>query len=175
VVHAGRFLLCAIATALVLITVVFRLTAPLRALGERMTALSSGDADLSVKLEVHGNDELAVIGNGFNQFVGKIHDVLVQVSASAENVARGSSEISQGNTDLSARTEHQASALEQTAASIDELTGTVKENAENARQANQWRKPLPKWRSAAAPWWRRWFLPWRRLMPRPTRSSTSSV
>jgi methyl-accepting chemotaxis protein len=121
----------------VLITVVFRLTAPLRALGERMTALSSGDADLSVKLEVHGNDELAVIGNGFNQFVGKIHDVLVQVSASAENVARGSSEISQGNTDLSARTEHQASALEQTAASIDELTGTVKENAENARQANQ--------------------------------------
>jgi len=133
----GVSLLCAIATALVLITVVFRLTAPLRALGERMSGLSSGDADLSVKLEVQGNDELAVIGNGFNQFVGKIHDVLVQVSASAENVARGSAEISQGNTDLSARTEHQASALEQTAASIDELTGTVKENAENARQANQ--------------------------------------
>ncbi len=130
-------LLCAVATALVLITVVFRLTAPLRALGARMTALSSGDADLSVKLEVQGNDELAVIGNGFNQFVGNIHDVLVQVSASAENVARGSAEISQGNTDLSARTEHQASALEQTAASIDELTGTVKDNADNARQANQ--------------------------------------
>ena len=130
-------LLCAVATGLVLISVVFRLTAPLRELGTRMTALSSGDADLSVKLEVRGQDELAVIGNGFNQFVGKIHDVLVQVSTSAENVARGSAEISQGNTDLSARTEHQASALEQTAASIDELTGTVKDNAENARQANQ--------------------------------------
>jgi methyl-accepting chemotaxis protein len=130
-------LVCAVATALVLITVVFRLTAPLRTLGERMTALSSGDADLSVKLEVSGNDELAVIGNGFNQFVGNIHDVLVQVSSSAENVARGSAEISQGNNDLSARTEQQASALEETAASIEELTSTVKENAENARQANQ--------------------------------------
>nr|WP_315475958.1 methyl-accepting chemotaxis protein [uncultured Undibacterium sp.] len=130
-------LVCAIATALVLITVVFRLTAPLRKLGDRMTALSSGDADLSVQLEVSGNDELAVIGNGFNQFVGNIHDVLVQVSASAENVARGSAEISHGNTDLSERTEQQASALEETAASVEELTSTVKENAENARQANQ--------------------------------------
>ncbi|MQA20505.1 methyl-accepting chemotaxis protein [Rugamonas rivuli] len=130
-------LVCAVATAFVLIAVVFRLTAPLRTLGERMTALSSGDADLSVKLEVNGNDELAVIGNGFNQFVGNIHDVLVQVSSSAENVARGSAEISHGNTDLSARTEQQASALEETAASVEELTSTVKENAENARQANQ--------------------------------------
>ncbi|RFP10885.1 MULTISPECIES: methyl-accepting chemotaxis protein [unclassified Duganella] len=130
-------LVCAVVAALVLITVLFRLTAPLRTLASRMTALSSGDADLSVKLEVNGNDELAVIGNGFNQFVGNIHDVLVQVSASAENVARGSAEISHGNTDLSARTEQQASALEETAASVEELTSTVKENAENARQANQ--------------------------------------
>ena len=129
--------ICAVATALILVGVVFRLTSPLRRLGERMTALSSGDADLSVKLEVVGKDELAVIGNGFNQFIGKIHDVLLQVSASAENVARGSSEISHGNADLSARTEQQASALEETAASIEELTSTVKENAENARQANQ--------------------------------------
>jgi methyl-accepting chemotaxis protein len=129
-------LICAVATALILVGVVFRLTAPLRELGARMTALSSGDADLSVKLEVRGNDELAVIGSGFNQFVGNIHNVLVQVSASAENVARGSAEISHGNTDLSARTEQQASALEETAASIEELTSTVKENAENARQAN---------------------------------------
>ena len=130
-------LICAVATALILIGVVFRLTAPLRELGARMTALSSGDADLSVKLDVRGNDELAVIGSGFNQFVGNIHDVLVRVSDSAENVARGSAEISHGNTDLSARTEQQASALEETAASIEELTSTVKENADNARQANE--------------------------------------
>jgi methyl-accepting chemotaxis protein len=130
-------LICAVATALILVGVVFRLTAPLRELGSRMTALSSGDADLSVKLDVRGNDELAVIGSGFNQFVGNIHDVLVRVSDSAENVARGSAEISHGNTDLSARTEQQASALEETAASIEELTSTVKENADNARQANE--------------------------------------
>ncbi|MES2075760.1 MAG: methyl-accepting chemotaxis protein [Pseudomonadota bacterium] len=130
-------LICAVATAGILIGVVFRLTAPLRTLGAAMTDLSSGEADLSVKLAVNGRDELAVIGAGFNAFVEKIHCVLLDVRVSAENVARGSAEISHGNSDLSARTEQQASALEETAASIEQLTSTVKENAENARQANE--------------------------------------
>ena len=130
-------LLCAAATAGILILVVNHLTRPLRTLGAAMTDLSSGDADLRVKLEVKGTDELAVIGRGFNQFVEKIHAVLLQVQASADNVARASAEIAQGNNDLSARTEQQASSLEETAASVEELTGTVKENADHARQANQ--------------------------------------
>ena len=130
-------LLCAAATAGILILTVNRLTRPLRRLGATMTDLSSGDADLRVKLDVKGTDELAVIGQGFNQFVEKIHAVLLQVQASADNVARSSAEIAQGNNDLSARTEQQASSLEETAASVEELTGTVKENAEHARQANQ--------------------------------------
>ena len=130
-------LLCAAATAGILILTVNRLTRPLRLLGATMTDLSSGDADLRVKLDVKGTDELAVIGQGFNQFVEKIHAVLLQVQTSADNVARSSAEIAQGNNDLSARTEQQASSLEETAASVEELTGTVKENAEHARQANQ--------------------------------------
>jgi methyl-accepting chemotaxis protein len=130
-------LLCAAATAGILILVVNQLTRPLRTLGRTMTDLSSGDADLRVKLEVRGTDELAVIGKGFNDFVEKIHAVLLQVQASADNVARASAEIAQGNNDLSARTEQQASSLEETAASVEELTGTVKENADHARQANQ--------------------------------------
>ncbi|WP_157406487.1 MULTISPECIES: methyl-accepting chemotaxis protein [unclassified Janthinobacterium] len=130
-------LICAAATALILIAVVSRLMRPLRTLGEAMTGLASGDADLSAKLAVRGSDELAVIGNGFNHFVEKIHAVLLEVRASADNVARASAEISQGNNDLSARTEQQASSLEETAASIEELTSTVRENADNARQANE--------------------------------------
>jgi methyl-accepting chemotaxis protein len=128
---------CALATALILVTVVSRLMRPLRALSQAMTNLSSGEADLRTKLEVQGNDELAAIGTGFNQFVGKIHGVLAQVRGSADSVANASTEIAQGNHDLSARTEHQASALEETAASMEELNSTVQQNAENARQANQ--------------------------------------
>ncbi|MCX7221176.1 MAG: methyl-accepting chemotaxis protein, partial [Burkholderiales bacterium] len=130
-------LLCAAVTASILIAIVRRLTRPLRVLGAAMTELSSGDADLRVKLEVNGSDELAVIGKGFNQFVGNIHTVLLRVQASADNVALASAEIAQGNYDLSVRTEQQASSLEETAATLEELTGSVRENAGHARLANQ--------------------------------------
>ncbi|MTW13762.1 HAMP domain-containing protein [Pseudoduganella eburnea] len=130
-------LLCAVATGVILVMVLFRLTQPLRELGGAMSGLASGNADLSARLEVRGNDELAVIGTGFNTFVGKIHSVLARVRESSDSVATASTEIRQGNADLSARTEQQASALEETAATMEQLTSTVKQNADNARQANQ--------------------------------------
>ena len=129
--------LCAVAAVGVMVTVLRRLTRPLRVLGHAMTDLSSGNADLSVRLAVRGNDELADIARGFNGFVSKIEDVLARVRTSSDAVAIASDEIRQGNADLSVRTEQQAGALEETAASMEELNSTVKQNADNARQANQ--------------------------------------
>jgi methyl-accepting chemotaxis protein len=120
----------------VLVGVLHRLTRPLRSLGAAMTALAGGDADLTRRLQVDGNDELATISDGFNRFVAKIQDVFAQVRGSSGDVAVASGEIRRGNADLSARTESQASALEETAAAIEELTGTVQQNADNARTAD---------------------------------------
>ncbi|MFL6633268.1 MAG: methyl-accepting chemotaxis protein, partial [Massilia sp.] len=128
---------CAIAAALLLVTVLSRLMRPLRELSAAMTTLSSGTADLTVRLAVRGRDELAAIGAGFNAFVAKINDVLARVSASSGSVADASAEISRGNQDLSHRTELQASSLQQTASTMEELTGAVQQNADNARLANQ--------------------------------------
>jgi methyl-accepting chemotaxis protein len=130
-------LICAIVAAIVMVTVQRRLTRPLRVLGATMTDLASGNADLNARLDARGRDELALIAAGFNGFVTKIQQVLVQVRESAGSVAAASVEISQGNMDLSGRTEQQAGALEETAASMEQLTSTVKQNADNARQANQ--------------------------------------
>ena len=130
-------LVCALAAAGILVMLVNRLTRPLRQLGKAMTDMASGDADLSLRLDVTGKDELAVIGKGFNDFVARIHEVLLKVHTNAVNVAESSAEIATGNNDLSARTEQQASSLEETAASVGELAGTVKENANNAQQANE--------------------------------------
>jgi methyl-accepting chemotaxis protein len=130
-------LICALLAAVVMVAVQRRLTRPLRVLGATMTDLASGNADLNARLDARGRDELALIAAGFNGFVTKIQDVLVQVRASAGSVAAASVEISQGNMDLSRRTEQQAGSLEETAASMEELTSTVKQNADNARQANQ--------------------------------------
>jgi len=130
-------LLSAALAAAVMITVLNRLTRPLRVLGSTMRGLASGNADLTVRLEVKGRDELASIAAGFNGFVARIQDVLAQVRHSSDNVASASHEIRQGNADLSDRTEQQAGALEETAASMEELTSTVKQNADNAQEARR--------------------------------------
>jgi methyl-accepting chemotaxis protein len=130
-------LLSAVLAAVVMVVVLNRLTRPLRALSRTMTSLASGNADLTVRLAVKGDDELAAIAAGFNGFVGRIQQVLARVRQSSDNVASASQEISQGNLDLSGRTEQQAGALEETAASMEELTSTVKQNADNANQARQ--------------------------------------
>ncbi|MFD0876660.1 methyl-accepting chemotaxis protein [Massilia pinisoli] len=129
--------LCAVAAAAVLVAVLNRLTKPLRVLAAAMAGLAGGNADLNARMDVKGNDELAKIAGGFNDFVAKLQHVLARVRHSSDSVAVASTEISQGNADLSARTEQQAGALEETAASMEELTSTVRQNADNARQANQ--------------------------------------
>ncbi|MFC5481159.1 methyl-accepting chemotaxis protein [Massilia suwonensis] len=129
--------MCALIAGAVMVTVLSRLMRPLRALAATMTGLAGGNADLTARLEVRGNDELATIASGFNTFVARIQDVLARVRLSSDSVAGASNEIRQGNANLSARTEQQASALEETAASMEELTSTVRQNADNARQANQ--------------------------------------
>jgi len=114
-----------------------RLLGRMLVLRDTMQEIGSGSGDLTLRLSSEGTDELASIGQSYNQFVGKMQGVLAQVRQSAEGVATASAEIAQGNNDLSARTEQQASALEQTAASMEELGSTVKQNADSARQANQ--------------------------------------
>jgi methyl-accepting chemotaxis protein len=127
---------CALA-AVAMVVLVRRLMRPLQEMSGAMSRLASADADLGVKLDDRGTDELATIGRGFNQFLAKIALVFDQVRQNADGVATASGEIAQGNLDLSSRTEEQASALQQTAASMDQLSHTVKQNADSARTANQ--------------------------------------
>ncbi|AVP56469.1 methyl-accepting chemotaxis protein [Pulveribacter suum] len=103
---------------------------------DAMRDIASGEGDLTRRLDTRGNDELAQIAQGFNQFADKIAAVLLRIRDSAESVRVATSEIASGNHDLSGRTESQASSLQETAAAMEQLTATVQQNAANARQAN---------------------------------------
>ncbi|WP_313685020.1 methyl-accepting chemotaxis protein [Pantoea sp.] len=96
----------------------------------------SGDADLTRRLAVQGDDELARIADTFNRFVSKLSDVLIRVREGANNIALTATEISSGNSDLAVRTEAQATGVEETAATLEELTSTIGNTAGNTAQAH---------------------------------------
>ncbi|MFX7764001.1 HAMP domain-containing protein, partial [Acinetobacter baumannii] len=72
-----------------------------------MDSLSSGNGDLTLRLDEDGKDELTQISRSFNQFVNQITGILQDVRRSSDTVKISSTEIASGNQDLSARTEQQ--------------------------------------------------------------------
>jgi methyl-accepting chemotaxis protein len=99
--------------------------------------IAQGEGDLTRRLEAANNDELGDLANWFNQFVVKLHDIVLQIKESSENVASGSTQIATGNQDLSQRSQEQASAIEETASTIEQMTSNIKANADNSQKANE--------------------------------------
>ncbi len=109
---------------------------PLSKIGEALNDIAVGDADLTRRLPQGNSDEFNAVTNGFNTFIGRLQQIIAQVSTGIGTISHAADEIASGNMDLSSRTESQASSLEETAASMEEMTQTVKQNAENAKTAN---------------------------------------
>jgi methyl-accepting chemotaxis protein len=99
--------------------------------------LAEGEGDLTRRLRAAGMDEVGEVAAGFNLFMDKLHDIMVQVRGAAGQAGGASRELSVAAEQLAAGAQEQASSLEETAASLEEITGTVRQNADNAKQANQ--------------------------------------
>ncbi|WP_316685140.1 methyl-accepting chemotaxis protein [Undibacterium sp. Jales W-56] len=135
---SGIVLLVILAVVLPLSTwLVGHMLSGLRRVRDAMSEIAAGGGDLSRKIEVDGQDEVAQTAQAFNQFIEQLRVMVVDVRRATDSISVGASEIATGNMDLSGRTEQQASSLEETAASMEELTSAVRNNADNAREANK--------------------------------------
>ena len=136
--NAGlTMLVVTVVAALVAAAAVGALLKGLAGIKRAMNDIGAGEGDLSQRLQVRGEDELADISRGFNQFVHKIEQVMLQVRETSQSIAVASRQIAAGNHDLSQRTEETASNLQETASSMEELNSTVANSAANADQARQ--------------------------------------
>lgn len=99
--------------------------------------LAEGDGDLTTRLEIKGQDEIAELSKWFNKFLDQLHDIISQVKQAVGEVAEAADQLSSASDQLSSGAQEQASSLEETAASLEEITGTVKQTADNSRQASQ--------------------------------------
>ena len=129
-------LLCLIAAVGLVTLAVTQQMKRLLLVRDALVDIASGEGDLTQRLRIEGQDEIAQIGSAFNSFVEKIATVLLRIRDASGEVHTATGEIASGNHDLSVRTEQQASSLEQTAAAMEQLTSTVQQNAENAQQAS---------------------------------------
>ena len=99
--------------------------------------IAQGGGDLTMRLEINSNDEIGELAHWFNQFVGKLEEIIRSVKQTAVQVDQATQEVADGSQGLSQATQEQASAVEEVAATIEEMTSSIKQNAQNAEHGRQ--------------------------------------
>lgn len=98
---------------------------PIRNVVNMIEDIAQGEGDLTKRLVVNGDDEIAELSSWFNKFVDKIHDIIVQVSNAATGVAKASHELSATADEVGKVTEHIAVNMQQVAYGSQEQSKTV--------------------------------------------------
>ncbi|MCP5047554.1 MAG: HAMP domain-containing protein [bacterium] len=112
-----------------------RITQPIAHIVETLKE-SVAQADLTRRITVNSSDELGEIGNWFNKFFQRVHDIVVKVKESSGEITGSTAKIETGSEGLSSRTKEQATSITETSATVEEFAATVKQNSENAVEAN---------------------------------------
>ncbi|MGG6377361.1 methyl-accepting chemotaxis protein [Vibrio cholerae] len=116
---------------------------PINQIAKRFTDLGRGDGDLSQRIEVKGNDEIAQLSKGFNGFIEKIHQSIKDVAqtsrelqVAAEGVSRKALVTHDNSQQQRDQTIQVVTAINQMGATISEIASNAATAAETANQAS---------------------------------------
>lgn len=98
---------------------------PVENIQRRMRDISEGEGDLTARLEVHGNDEIAALAGHFNRFIDNIHQIVQQVMVISTNIASGSLQMSAGMSEMHSTAQSIAHSAESQKASVSTTTASV--------------------------------------------------
>ena len=97
--------------------------------------VSSGDGDLSRRINVTGSDGIDDLGRIFNGFIEKLQSIMSQVMDDSSNLVGVASHLNSISASSSNSALQQQSQIEQVATAMNEMTATATEVAGNARNA----------------------------------------
>ncbi|WP_312938353.1 methyl-accepting chemotaxis protein [Stutzerimonas nitrititolerans] len=126
----------AIALGLLVAALVARgIVRPIRVAVDAMRDIAAGEGDLTRRLEERGRNEVAELGQAFNQFAEKVRRLVSEVAGSTSQVAAAAEEMSAITDEFNRDVAQQRHEIEQVATAMNEMTATVQDMARNAAQA----------------------------------------
>ncbi|TKB48545.1 methyl-accepting chemotaxis protein [Ferrimonas sediminicola] len=120
--------------ALAILNVLFR---PIISLNNMVTDLSQGNGDLTRRLPVSGNDNLAQIADGINRFIGNLQTMMLEVSAASEHISRSVELVQAQAQSNNGVLKTHTTETEQIVAAIEEMSATANDVARNAAEASR--------------------------------------
>ncbi|MBZ5597980.1 MAG: methyl-accepting chemotaxis protein [Acidobacteriia bacterium] len=107
---------------------------------ERIKDVAQGEGDLTKRIEVNSDDEVAELAKWFNSFMDKLHQMISELAENTRALTTASEEISRSSQEQSRGARMQSEQTTQVATAMQEMASTVQqvsENSENAANASQ--------------------------------------
>jgi len=108
---------------------------PLKMAVVAMKDIAEGDGDLTQRLQVRGEDEIAQMAIAFNQFAANIQELLAQVLESADKISSSSEQMASASANAENSIQKQNSETEQISTAVEEMSMNAQEVAQNAELA----------------------------------------
>jgi len=133
-------ILIALALILVIVAMLFVRTMlkPLNGVKSTLNDISSGDADLTKRIELKSKDEIGDVVNGFNTFAGKLQNIIGDVKTSkdelmvaGENLSGATQDTASSITEIIANIESMKHQIDSQNQSVSQTAGAVNEIASN--------------------------------------------
>lgn len=111
------------------------IVAPLVETQSAMADIASGNGDLTKRIKVSGNDEIAQLANAFNLFAEKIQGIIKEVSGITDNVANASERMTVVTDETRKGADRQQQETDEVAIAVNEMAAAGQEVARNASAA----------------------------------------
>ncbi|MCU8082934.1 methyl-accepting chemotaxis protein [Shewanella oncorhynchi] len=126
-------LLAAITVAVILITAQ-RMVAPIKNMANNLNDIAKGEGDLTKRLTVKGEDEIAQLGQSFNLFVDKLQTIIGDVANATAKVKTAANAIHDQTKVMSSQLISHNNETDQVVTAITEMSATASEVAQNTTQ-----------------------------------------
>ncbi|MCS6116595.1 methyl-accepting chemotaxis protein [Shewanella baltica] len=127
-------LLLAAITAVVILATAQRMVAPIKNMADNLNDIAKGEGDLTKRLTVKGEDEIAQLGRSFNLFVDKLQTIIGDVANATAKVKTAANAIHDQTKVMSSQLISHNNETDQVVTAITEMSATASEVAQNTTQ-----------------------------------------
>lgn len=123
-----------IVTVIIIFIVAAKIVAPIQRMAVNLNDIAQGEGDLTLRLVVKGEDEIAKLGHSFNTFVDKLQQTIGDINAATTEINQAGSDMNQQSHEISIQLLSHNSETEQVVSAINEMSATAQEVASNTNQ-----------------------------------------
>jgi methyl-accepting chemotaxis protein len=107
----------------------------LKKVSEGLGNIAKGDGDLTLRIQTNANDEVGLLADNFNEFVGYLHGIISSVRDVSENLGVQAKDTAAHASSSANRVKIQQDEITMVATAVDELTKATQDIASNANNA----------------------------------------